>query len=80
MGPETILMGLGGVGLVGALFIFLPKLFGRSGKNKLLDQFKKDEEQKRLQDEVKVITKEQKIIAAQVVAAEHASEETKEKI
>jgi galactokinase/mevalonate kinase-like predicted kinase len=80
MGPETILMGLGGVGLVGALFIFLPKLFGRSGKNKILDQFKKDEKQKRLQDEVKVISKEQKVIAAQIEASEHASEETKEKI
>jgi hypothetical protein len=80
MGPETILMGLGGVGLIGALFIFLPKLLGRSKKSKILDQFKKDEKQKRLQDEVIVITKEQKVIAAQVVAAEHASEETKVKI
>lgn len=80
LGPETILMGLGGVGIVGALFIFLPKLLGRSKKSKILDQFKKDEKQKRLQDEVVGITKEQKVIAAQVVASEHASEETKEKI
>lgn len=80
MGPETILMGLGGVGLIGVLAIFLPKLLGRSKKSKILDQFKKDEKQKRLQDEVKVISKEQKVIAAQVVASEHASEETKEKI
>jgi len=53
MGPETILMGLGGVGIVGVLAIFLPKLLGRSKKSKLLDQFKKDEKQKRLQDEIK---------------------------
>ncbi len=80
MGPETILYGLGAVGLVGALAIFLPKLLGRSKKGKLLDQFKKDEKQKKLQDEVLVITKEQKVIAAQIEASEHASEETKEKI
>ncbi len=80
MEPVTILYGLGAVGVVGALAIFLPSLFGRSKKNKLLDQFKKDEKQKRLQDEVKVISKEQKVIAAQIEASEHASEETKEKI
>jgi len=80
MGPETILMGLGGVGIVGVLAIFLPKLLGRSKKSKLLDQFKKDEKQKRLQDEVLVITKEQKVIAAQLEASEHTSKETKEKI
>ena len=80
MGPETILMGLGGVAGIGALFIFLPKLLGRSKKSKLLDQFKKDEKQKKLQDEVKVITKEQKVIAKQIEASEHASAETKEKI
>jgi hypothetical protein len=80
MGPETILMGLGGVGIIGVLAIFLPKLLGRSKKSKILDQFKKDEKQKRLQDEVKVISKEQKVIAAQIEASEHASEETKVKI
>ena len=80
LGPETILMGLGGVGVVGALFIFLPKLFGRSKKDKILDIFKKDEKQKRLQDEVKEITKEQKVIVAQIQASENASKETKEKI
>lgn len=80
LGPETILYGLGAVGLIGAAALFLPKLFGRSKKNKLLDQFKKDEKQKQLQDEVKVITKEQQVIAAQIEASEHASEETKKKI
>ena len=80
MGPETILIGLGGVAVVGVLAIFLPKLFGRSKKGKLLDQFKKDAKQKELQNEVKEITKEQKVIAAQIEASEHASEETKTKI
>ncbi len=80
MGPETILMGLGAVVGVGALAIFLPKLMGRSKKSKLLDQFKKDAKQEKLQNEVHEITKEQKVIAAQIVASEHASEETKTKI
>jgi galactokinase/mevalonate kinase-like predicted kinase len=53
---------------------------GRSKKSKLLDQFKKDEKQKQLQEEVINITKEQKVIAAQLKASEHASEETKTKI
>jgi 23S rRNA G2069 N7-methylase RlmK/C1962 C5-methylase RlmI len=79
-GPQTILMGLGGVGLIGVLAIYLPKLLGRSADSKLLDQFKKDETQKRLQDEIVGITKEQKVIAAQVKASETASKETKEKI
>jgi len=80
MGPETILYGLGAVGIVGALAIFLPKLMGRSKKSKLLDTFKKDAKQEKLQAEVKEITKEQKVIAAQIEASEHASEETKIKI
>jgi len=80
MGPETILIGLGTVGVVGALALFLPKLMGKSKKSKILDQFKKNEKQKQLQTEVKEITKEQKVIAAQIEASEHASEETKTKI
>ena len=80
LGAEHILMGLAGVGGIGALFIFLPKLLGRSKKSKILDQFKKDEKQKRLQDEVKEITKEQQVIAAQIKASEHASEATKAKV
>lgn len=80
MGPETILYGLGAVGVVGALALFLPKLLGRSNKSKLLDQFKKDAKQEKLQNEVKEITKEQKVIATQIKASENASEETKEKI
>ena len=80
MGPETILIGLGVAGVVGALAIFLPKLMGRSKKSKILDQFKKGEKQKQLQAEVKEITKEQEVIAAQIEASEHASEETKTKI
>jgi gas vesicle protein len=80
LGPQTILYGLGAVGIVGALALFLPKLFGRSNKSKILDTFKKDEKQKKLQDEVKNITKEQQVIAKQIEASEHASAETKEKI
>jgi len=80
MGPETILYGLGAVGVVGALAIFLPKLMGRSKKSKLLDTFKKDAKQEKLQAEVKEITKEQKVIAAQIEASEYASEATKVKI
>lgn len=80
MGPETILYAVGGVGIVGALAIFLPKLLGKSKKSKLLDQFKKDAKQEKLQTEIKEITKEQKVIAAQIEASEHASEETKVKI
>lgn len=80
MGPETVLYGLGGVAVVGALAIFLPKLMGRSKKSKLLDTFKKDAKQEKLQAEVKEISKEQKVIAAQIEASEHASEETKVKI
>jgi cell division septation protein DedD len=80
MGPETILYGLGAVGIVGALAIFLPKLLGRSKKSKILDTFKKDELQKKLQDEVIETSKEQQVIAAQIKASENASEETKEKV
>lgn len=80
MGPQTILFGLGGVAVIGALALFLPKLMGRSKKSKLLDQFKKDAEQEKLQTEVKEITKEQQVIAAQIKASEHASEETKAKV
>jgi hypothetical protein len=78
MGVDTILMGLGGVGLVGVLAIFLPRLLGGSSKDKILNQFKKDQKQKRLQDEIVGITKEQKVIAAQIRASENASAETKE--
>ena len=80
LGPETILYGVGAVGLVGVLVIFLPKLLGRSKKSKLLDMFKKDQKQKELQAEVVEITKEQKVIADQLKVSEHASEETKEVI
>jgi len=80
MGPETILYGLGAVGIAGALAIFLPKLLGRSKKSKLLDTFKKDDLQKKLQDEVIETSKEQQVIAAQIKASEHASEETKAKV
>ena len=80
MGPETILYGVGAVGLVGALALFLPKLLGKSKKTKLLDQFKKDAKQEKLQTEIKEVSKEQKIIVAQIEASEHASEETKIKI
>ena len=77
MGPEVILYGVGGAALVGALALFLPKLIGKSKKTKLLDEFKKDQKQKELQEEVVNITKEQKVIAEQLKASEHASEETK---
>ena len=80
MGPQTILMGVGFVGIVGALAVFLPKLFGKSKKAKLLDQFKKDAKQEKLQTEIIETTKEQKVIAEQIKASEHASEETKVKI
>ena len=80
MGPETVLYGLGAVGIVGALAIFLPKLMGRSKKSKLLDEFKKNAKQEKLQAEVKEITKEQKVLQAQINASEHASEETKTEI
>lgn len=80
MGPETVLYGLGGVAVVGALAIFLPKLLGRSKKSKLLDEFKKNAKQEKLQAEVKEITKEQKVLEAQIKASEHASEETKTEI
>lgn len=80
MGPQTILYGVGVVGIVGALAIFLPKLMGRSKKGKLMDMFKKDQKQKELQAEAENITKEQQVIAAQVKASEHASEETKKEI
>ena len=80
MGPETILYGVGAVGLVGVLALFLPRLMGRSKKSKILDMFKKDQKQKELQEEVVNITKEQKVIAQQLKVSEHASEETKEVI
>jgi len=80
MGPETILYGLGAVGVVGALALFLPKLLGKSKKDSILDTFKKDELQKKLQDEVIETTKEQQVIAAQIKASEHASEATKAKV
>jgi len=80
LGPEFILYGVGAVGLVGALALFLPKLLGKSKKTKILDKFKKDKKQKELQEEVVNITKEQKVIAEQLKASEHASEETKEVI
>ena len=80
MGPETILYGLGAVGIVGALAIFLPKLLGSSKKSKILDTFKKDDLQKKLQDEVIETSKEQQVIAAQIKASENASEETKTEI
>jgi uncharacterized membrane protein YhiD involved in acid resistance len=80
MGPEMILYGVGAAGIVGALSILLPKLLGKSNKSKILDQFKKDAKQEKLETEIKEITKEQKVIADQIKASEHASEETKTKI
>ena len=53
---------------------------GRSKKSKLLDEFKKDAKQEKLQAEVKEITREQEVLAVQIKASEHASEETKTKI
>jgi len=80
MGPQTILYALGGVAVIGGLAIFLPKILGGSKKSKLLDEFKKDAEQEKLQTEVKEISKEQQVIAAQIKASENASEETKTEI
>ena len=66
---------------------FLKDIFGSTSredainrKSKLLDQFKKDAEQEKLQTEVKEISKEQQVIAAQIRASENASEETKTEI
>ena len=72
--------GLGGVAIAGFAALILPKLLGRSKKDKLLDMFKKDELQKKLQDETKEISKEQQVLAAQIKASENASEETKAKV
>jgi len=80
MGPETILYAVGGVGVLGALFIILPKLLGRSTEKKLLDKFNKEAVEQKLDTEIKEITKEQKVIEAQIKASENASEETKAKI
>jgi cell division septation protein DedD len=80
MNLNMIMYGLGSVGVVGLLAIFLPKLLGRSNNKKLLDVFKKDQKQEQLQTEVKEITKEQQVIAAQIKASENASEETKKVI
>jgi hypothetical protein len=80
LGPQTILYGLGAVGVFGAIAIFLPKILGKSKKSKLMDMFKKEEKEKKYQEDIINITKEQKVIAEQVKASEHASEETKEEI
>jgi galactokinase/mevalonate kinase-like predicted kinase len=72
--------GLGGAALAGLIAIFLPKILGRSDDTKLLDRFKKDQKQEQLQTEVKEITKEEQVIAAQIKASENTSEETKKKV
>ena len=80
MGPEFILYGVGVAGLVGLATIFIPKIFGKSSKTKLLEKFQKDQKQKELENEVREITKEEKVITEQLKASEHASEETKKVI
>jgi len=80
LGPETILYGVGAVGLVGALALFLPKLLGKTKKGKLTDLINKENKEKQYQEEIKNISKEQKVIADQVKASEHASEKAKEEV
>jgi len=81
MGPANIVVyGLGGVAAAGIIAFLFSKVFGRSKKSKLLDMFNKDAKQKDLQQDIKIVTKEQEVIAAQVKASEHASEEARAKI
>ena len=79
MGPSTILYGVVAVAGFGIITLIISKFTGSSKKN-LLRVFKKDKKQEELQKEIVNITKEQKVIADQIKASEHASKETRKKI
>ena len=74
------LLGLGGAGLIGAIFLLLTKFFGRSSKDKLTDIIKSNFLKTKEQENIESVTKEQEIIIKQIKVAEVSSEETREKV
>lgn len=80
MSANIALYGLGGVAAFGGIFFIIQKFLSRDPSKKLKDLLRKEKKQAVLEHNIKTITKEQQIIAAQVKAAEYASEETKKKI
>lgn len=80
MPANIALYGLGGVAVFGGIFLIIQKFLSRDPGKKLKDLLRKEKKQAVLEHDIKNITKEQQVIAAQVVAAEYASEETKKKI
>ena len=79
-GPAKIaIIGLGSVGVLGGLMLLIQKFTGKS-KADILKQFKHKVKQDRIQEDIKIVTKEQEILAKQVKMAEGAAAESQEKV
>ena len=79
-GPMQIgIIGLGSVGAVGLLMFLIQKFTGKNKKD-IEKETRHTVKQEQTQDKIKVITKEQQVLAKQVEVAESAAEESKLKV
>ena len=79
-GPLQIaLVGLGSVGLFGGVMLLIQKLTKKSKKD-IEKETRHTVKQENTQEKIKVITKEQQVLAKQVEVAESAAEESKAKV
>jgi hypothetical protein len=79
-GPLKIAVyGLGGVGLAGGIMLLLQKFMSKDKKD-YLKEFKHETKQEKTQEKIKIVSKEQEVIAKQVKMAEGAAKESQEKV
>lgn len=77
-GPGKIaIFGLGGVALFGGVMMFIQKFMGKRSEKR---EIAHNAVQEKIQQDIKKVTKEQEVIQKQLVQAEEASVESKEKI
>lgn len=79
-GPLQIAMvGLGSVGLFGGVMLLIQKLTKKSKKD-IEEETRHVVKQEQTQEKIKVITKEQEVLAKQVEVAESAADESRKKV
>lgn len=79
-GPAKIgIIGLGSVGLVGAIMMLVQRFTGK-GKKDIEKEIRHKIKQEQTQQKIKEVTKEQKILVKQVKMAEGAAAESQEKV
>lgn len=79
-GPAKIgIVGLGSVGLVGAIMMLVQRFSGK-GKKDIEQDIRHKIKQEQTQQKIKEVSKEQKVLVKQVKMAEGAAQESQEKV